>query len=139
MKYSKCLLLLYSSCLLKLLWTGVILNFILDPTFTIVTILMSCVMAYNPELLMVCIVVLFIDLLLWLNIIGFGLFGIKFKRARRISVVLITIATAMDLIASLIIYDVVWKIKCTLVSIIFLALCVLCLFKQKKQAAILNS
>lgn len=107
----------------------------IDSAFTplsIVAILYCFALAYDPKFDIVAIsLLLLISIILLLTLITIAL-GIKFRSVRKVPIFLITTATLIDFIASFLIYSIVLKTKCILVSTIMLIMCLRACSKNKR-------
>ncbi len=128
MKYSKPMLILYGICFLKLICTVLFMTIpMFDVIYLSVISLPVCLtVAYNKEIALLCLVIVMITILLWLSGILLSLLGIKFKKSRKASVIIFTIATIVDLLTVFLSTNPVLIVSCSVVSVLTLIVCILC-------------
>lgn len=128
---------LYIICIVKILctviyfqdWMTLHLPVIQDLSLyaSIVSIPGLLAFMWNKDVAMLCTISLIAVLTIWGLALPASLLGIRFKSFRRISVVLIVLAMAMDFIVSLVAAAIEMKIICGLINVAILALAIICL------------
>ena len=92
--------------------------------FSIVTVFYSFALAYDAKYRPIAIVLFFAIVIVVLLSLITMLLGLFFRRTRKVSAYLSTIATFIDLIVSFFVSSVPFKIACIIVSAISTALCI---------------
>lgn len=135
MKFSKSLIILYLSCLIKIISTiiffggvGIEIGFLVILT---IPICMAYAMFENSFLLF--LLILIADVVLWLGILISALLGIKYDKMRRISVIFILTAFLLDVVMALLIQEAVLKGVCIISALGFFVFSLFVLRWQTRQ------
>ena len=134
MKYHKYCISLYVIAVLKIIFTFITLNlsFEIDTTpLSIITLPLSLAMAFNADHMMMSLFILIAVLLLWGVTILLSVLGIRYMRARILSIYFICIISIIDFISSIFVHDILLKILCLIVSFLILLICGKCVCQIK--------
>lgn len=112
-------------CIIRFIFTfflsfGYIIRSAYFLCFTIPSILCCLSFAWYEDWAVVCMVVLMFVLVLWISIVVLSLIGIKKHNMRKLSVLLICVATIFDLALSAFVATLAIKISCVFVSALLL-------------------
>ena len=133
LKYTKHSTAIYAIAFVKLVMTVLVFNgiFALQP-LSIVSIFFWCAAAYDPEIVLVSVIVLLVTVIVWICAIILSLLGILLKKVRKASLIVITVAMFIDLVSSFPIASIWSKVLCIIVSSVILGICVKSLFDLHK-------
>ena len=135
MKHSKCLLVIYLVSLIKLLVT--ILFFLglpLNCYCLMISSLPVCLAgAYHSNLAWLCTLISITTILTWLVLVLLSFVGIKYTKARIVSVFLLAITNMIDFLTAFIYDDFLFCASCFTVSLIMFILCVMMIYNFYKK------
>ncbi len=136
MKYSIPISIVYCICFLKIVSTFLYLSMPeFDYYFLTIVALPACLSgAYHKEIAWLCLVIITITIMLWLSGVVLTFIGIRYKKMRKASIVIFTIATIIDLLTVFISPNIMIIFSCSIVSILTLFLCTICLTNKKSSA-----
>ena len=129
---------LYLICLIRLISTCIGLsNFIVGLCWLYVpSVPIFLAAAYDERLVGLCLAGLIAVILLWLCTLILGLLGIKYGKARKASIAVICVATAIDVLASFITTNSTIMLICAISSILLLAFSIYTLVSHLKKSNI---
>ena len=129
---------LYLICLIRLISTCIGLsNFIVGLCWLYVpSVPIFLAAAYDERLVGLCLAGLIAVILLWLCTLILGLLGIKYGKARKASIAVICVATAIDVLASFITTNSTIMLICAISSILLLAFSIYTLVSHIKKSNI---
>ena len=134
MKTNKLYWLILSIFYLKIIFTVLYFTGCFSEWYlTVVSIPMLLALAFDEHLALICLAFLIIVFTLLMGVIFLSILGMKYQKAKRIVLILITIATIFDIIIPLFSVNLLVKIICPTISLIILILCVTCIVKDKKR------
>ena len=123
---------LYAICIIRFILTFLYFAHIIKSIYVICLMIPSipCCLAFAwyEEWAVVCMVALMFILVLWISIIVVSLIGIKKHNIRRLSALLICVATVFDLVLSTFIATISVKISCIFISVLLLIYSI-CVYK----------
>ena len=94
---------------------------------------MLLALAFDKHLAFICLALLIIVFALLMGVIFLSILGLKFQKAKRVVLILMTIATLFDIIIPLFSVNLLVKLICPTISLIILILCVACMVKGTKR------
>ena len=100
---------------------------------TVGSIPMLLALAFDKHLAFICLALLIIVFALLMGVIFLSILGLKFQKAKRVVLILMTIATLFDIIIPLFSVNLLVKLICPTISLIILVLCVACMVKGTKR------
>ena len=134
---------LYTICSLKLCMTAAFvfggltefyfLNIIAVPSFLLAM--------YNEKIFLFCLVGIALTSIIWCSILVFAFLGIKQRISRRIALVLVAIANAIDTLTSFMSPNFIVWFPCALISalvLVFSAVAIIYEFKKKPEEENIN-
>ena len=136
MKYSKSTLILYGICFLKVVCTVLLLTTPIGYYIfflTIIALPIGMLMALYEKLALLCFSIVIITIALWLSGILLSIMGIKFKKLRKASIIVFTLATIVDLLTVFLSPNFTIIISCSVVSVLTLIVCIWCLLHKETQ------